>query len=176
MCVTALILARRVLMRRVMRLFGAGLEAGLPETCSLPGSEPATANAALQSDLAGRIRSLLLLVLVIHSAALFVQSALAGEFLSGTDGVVKFHELTAWIILGICAIQFAVAALAHRTGAASLRLLIGTVLIFLAEALQIGTGYGRFLRVHIPLGVLAFAGVSWQWMAQLRQRRSSWKQ
>jgi hypothetical protein len=104
-----------------------------------------------------------------------VQSALAGEFLSGTDEVVKFHELTAWIILGICAIQIAVAALVQRSGGASLWLFIGTLLIFLAEALQTGTGYGRFLRVHIPVGVLAFAGVFWQLMAQLRRRGSGWK-
>jgi hypothetical protein len=113
---------------------------------------------------------------MIHTAGLFVQSALAGEFLSGTDGVVKFHELTAWIILGVCAIQIALAALGQRTGVASLWLLIGTLLIFLAEALQTGTGYGRFLRVHIPIGVLTFAGVSWQLMSQLRQRGSGLKQ
>jgi hypothetical protein len=28
--------------------------------------------------------------------------------------------------------------------------------------LQIGTGYGRFLNVHVPLGVLIVAAVSWQ--------------
>ena len=105
-----------------------------------------------------------------HTACLFVQSALAGEFLSGTDGVVKFHEWTAWAILGICAAQILLAALAQRAGAASLWLLIGSVLILLAEALQTGTGYGRFLRVHIPIGVLTFAGVSWQLLAQLRRR------
>ena len=113
---------------------------------------------------------------MIHTAGLFVQSALAGEFLSGTDGVVKFHELTAWIILGVCAIQIALAALAQKTGGASLWLLIGTLLIFLAAALQTGTGYGRFLRVHIPIGVLTFAGVSWQLVAQLRHRGSGLKQ
>ena len=123
-----------------------------------------------------RFRSLLLLVLAIHAAGLFVQSALAGEFLSGTDQVVQVHELTAWIMLGVCAIQITVAALALRSGGASLWLLIGTLLIFLAEALQTGTGYGRFLRVHIPVGVLVFAGVSWQFMAQLRRRGSRLKQ
>ena len=108
-----------------------------------------------------------------HTAGLFAQSALAGEFLSGTDEVVKFHEWTAWIVLGVCAVQIAVAALAQRAGEASLWLLIGSVLIFLAEVLQTGTGYGRFLRVHIPIGVLAFAAVSWQLLAQLRRRPGS---
>ena len=113
---------------------------------------------------------------MIHTAGLFVQSALAGEFLSGTDEIVKFHELTAWIILGVCAVQIAAAALALRSGGASLWLLIGSVLIFLAEGLQTGTGYGRFLRVHIPIGVLVFAAVSWQLIAQLRRRASEVKQ
>ena len=112
---------------------------------------------------------------MIHTAGLFAQAALAGEFLSGTDGVVKFHEWTAWIVLAVCAVQIAVAGLALRTGSASPWLLAGTVLIFLAEGLQVGTGYGRFLRVHIPMGVLAFAGVSWQLMAQWRRRGSGWK-
>src|SRR5689334_18269123 len=131
--------------------------------------------SALQSGVAGRLRSLLLLVLMIHAAGLFAQAALAGEFLSGTDEVVKFHEWTAWFVLGVCATQIALAALALRTGGASLWLLAGTVLILLAEALQIGTGYGRFLRVHIPVGVLAFAGVSWQLISQWRRRGSEWK-
>ncbi|HUI62689.1 MAG TPA: hypothetical protein VLX90_20840 [Steroidobacteraceae bacterium] len=113
-------------------------------------------------------RGILRGVLSAHTLALFAQSALAGEFLSGTDGVAKFHEWTAWAILGICLIQIAVVALAQRSGHASLWLLIGTVLVFLAEVLQTGTGYGRFLRVHLPLGGIAFAGVSWQLISQFR--------
>jgi len=144
--------------------------------CDTPPRDVITTRAALQSGVTGGFRRLLLIVLIIHTAGLFVQSALAGEFLSGTDQVVKFHEFTAWIILGVCAIQIAVAALAQRSGGASLWLLIGTLLIFLAEALQTGTGYGRFLRVHIPIGVLLFAGVFWQLMAQWRQRGSGLKQ
>lgn len=115
----------------------------------------------------------MLTVLTVHTAALFAQAALAGEFLSGTDEVVRFHEVTAWIILGVCATQILAAALAQGAGEASLWLLVGSVLIFLAEALQTGTGYGRFLRVHIPVGVLAFACVSWQLLAQLRRRPGS---
>src|SRR5215813_3343585 len=95
-------------------------------------------------------------VLVAHAVALFAQSAIAGEFLSGTDAVVKFHEWTGWGVLGICVIQIVVAVLALRSGAASLWLVIGTVLVLLAEVLQVGTGYGRFLQVHVPLGVIAF--------------------
>ncbi len=101
---------------------------------------------------------------------MFAQSSLAGEFLSGTDGVVKFHEWNAFLILGICLVQIALVALAMRSGAASLWMLVGTILIFLAEGLQTGTGYGRFLLVHIPLGVVVFAGVSWQMISLFRKR------
>ena len=100
---------------------------------------------------------------------MFAQAGIAGEFLSGTDGVVKFHEWNAYLIVGICVLQIALAALAMRSGAVSLWLLIGSILIFLAEGLQTGTGYGRFLRVHIPLGVIVFAGVSWQMISLFRR-------
>jgi len=116
------------------------------------------------------MKSILRYVLVAHTIFLFTQSALAGEFLSGTDGVVKFHEWTAWAIVGICAVQIAVAGLALRSGSASLWLLIGSVLVLLAEVLQTGTGYGRFLRVHLPLGVVLFGAVSWQLVSQFRKR------
>jgi len=119
------------------------------------------------------LRTMLCIVLAVHSIALFAQAALAGEFLSGTDGVVKFHEWAAWAVLGICAIQIIIAALAQRTGGASLWLLIGSVLVFLGEALQTGTGYGRFLRVHLPLGVVLFGAVTWQTIAQFRSGSKS---
>ena len=109
-------------------------------------------------------------VLVAHTVALFAQSGLAGEFLSGTDGVVKFHEWNAYVIVAICLLQIALVVVAMRSGSVSLWLLIGSILIFLAEGLQTGTGYGRFLQVHIPLGVLVFAGVSWQMISVFRKR------
>lgn len=107
--------------------------------------------------------------LLAHTLGLFTQAGLAGEFLSGTDAFVKFHEWTAWMILGICALQIAAAALAMRSGTTSLWLLIGSILVFLAEGLQTGTGYGRFLRVHIPLGAVAFAAVTCQTISQFRR-------
>jgi hypothetical protein len=112
--------------------------------------------------------ALLRIVLVLHTVALFAQAGLAGEFLSGTDGVVKFHEWTAWAILAICTIQIITAAVVQRTGGASLWLLIASVLVFLGEALQTGTGYGRFLRVHLPLGVVLFGAVTCQAIGQFR--------
>lgn len=111
-------------------------------------------------------------VLAAHTFCLFLQSALAGEFLSGTDSIVKFHEWTAWIVIVLCALQIGIVAFALRSGKVSLWLLIGSILVFLGEALQTGTGYGRFLRVHIPLGVIVFAAVAGQTMSQFRRAQA----
>ena len=101
-------------------------------------------------------------MLVCNFLAVFAQSVFAGQFLSGIDGPVKFHEWTGWVVLGISAAQVAIAGVLLRTGVTSLWLLFGSVLLLLGEALQIGTGYGRFLNVHIPLGVILFGAVTWQ--------------
>lgn len=108
-------------------------------------------------------------MLVAHTVCVFAQSALAGEFLSGTDSIVKFHEWAGWAILAICALQITLVAVMLRSSHASLWLLIGSVLILLAEILQTGSGYGRFLRVHIPLGVFVFGAVGAQMMSQFRK-------
>lgn len=108
-------------------------------------------------------------VLVAHSCALLAQSALAGEFLSGTDGVVKFHEWTGWAILGLCSLQVGLAAVAMRSGHASLWLLFGSVFVLMAELMQIATGYLRFLQAHIPLGVIVFGAVLLQTISVFRR-------
>jgi len=105
---------------------------------------------------------ILRLVLVCHALAVLAQSVFAGQFLSGSDAHVRFHELTGWVVLGISATQILVGSLLMRSGIASLWLVFGSIFIFLGEGLQIGTGYGRFLNVHVPLGVILFGAISWQ--------------
>lgn len=114
------------------------------------------------------MRSSLRAVLVLHSSALLAQPALAGEFLSGTDNAVRVHELLAWAILGLCSLQIVLSALGMRTGAATYWLLLGSALVLLAELLQTGVGYGRFLRVHVPLGAVEFAVVLVQTVSVFR--------
>lgn len=92
-------------------------------------------------------------VLTLHTLAVFTQATLAGLFLSGDDAAVQFHEVTGWILPAICLIQTIVAI-----RSTPLAFIMATVAIFLCEGLQIGTGYGRFLSVHIPLSVV-IAGV-----------------
>jgi hypothetical protein len=98
-------------------------------------------------------------VLLSHAFAVLAQSVFAGQFLSGADGPVRFHELTGWIIVAIAAIQVLLAAVLMRPGGTSLWFLFGSIFLLLAEGLQAGTGYGRFLNVHVPLGVIIFGAV-----------------
>ena len=102
------------------------------------------------------------LVLVCHVLAGLAQSVFAGQFLSGSDSQVVFHEVTGWVLLVICAIQIVLAAVLMRSGMTSLSLVFSSVFVFLAEGLQVGTGYARFLNVHVPLGVVIVAVVIWQ--------------
>ena len=100
--------------------------------------------------------------LVGHALAVLTQAVFAGQFLSGSDTQVKFHEVTGWIVLAISLSQIAIMAGLMRSGGVSLMLLLGSVFLLLGEGLQIGTGYGRFLTVHVPLGVIIFGSVTAQ--------------
>jgi hypothetical protein len=91
-----------------------------------------------------------------------VQAVFAGQFLSGSDNQVALHEEMGWIIFSISAVQVILAVAFLRSGIVSLWLMFGSVFLFLGEGLQLGTGYARFLGVHVPLGVMIFGLVSWQ--------------
>lgn len=110
----------------------------------------------MTSSLAG-----LRIVLPVHALGVVLQATFAGQFLSGTDGSVVFHAWTAWAILGLSLAQVILAVL-WMLARGPLWFLFASVFVLLAEALQTGTGYGRFLGVHIPLGVILFGIVLWQ--------------
>jgi hypothetical protein len=96
-------------------------------------------------------------VVATHLLLAVVQAVLAGQFLSGADHTVVLHEL-----LGLLAMASGLAQALACIKRAPLGFLIFSIVIVLAEALQIGTGYGRFLAVHIPLGVIICAGLATQ--------------
>jgi hypothetical protein len=106
----------------------------------------------------GRLTALRI-ILILHASGILAQSVLAGQFLAGSDGAVAYHESTGWAIVTVCLLQIVAAAMLKG---APLWLVISSVGVFLGEALQIGTGYGRFLNVHIPLSLLLAAGVMGQ--------------
>lgn len=98
-------------------------------------------------------------IVVLHAVGILGQAILAGQFLSGSDSSVVMHESTGWIVAAACLIQILLAVLVKNT---PLWFVISSVLIFFGEGLQVGTGYGRFLNVHIPLSILITFGVMGQ--------------
>lgn len=96
----------------------------------------------------------------------FAQAVLAGQFLSGPDEAVYWHEVTGWLVLALCLLQVGVSLILRLPRGGTLPFAVSTSLILLGELLQAGTGYGRFLQVHVPLGALILAGVAAQlvWM------------
>jgi hypothetical protein len=105
---------------------------------------------------------LLRTVVILHALGVFSQAVLAGHFLSGLDSAVYSHEVTGWVVVALCVLQIAVSAALRLPRGATLPFALSSGLIFLAEALQTGTGYGRYLQVHVPLGALLLAGVAAQ--------------
>lgn len=101
------------------------------------------------------------LIYAIHIVAVFAQAVFAGQFLSGEAHPVRLHEVGAWIILFAAAAQVIMTIL-PGSKVRALPLTLSSVGVLLCEGLQIGTGYGRFLEVHIPLAVLIFGGLIWQ--------------
>src|ERR1700722_8922618 len=102
--------------------------------------ERAHAGEPIQGLRSMLILPILRIVLVCHALVVLTQAVFAGQFLAGSDGSVRFHELAGWLILAISTIQILVTGLAMRSGAASLWFLFGSIFLFLAEGLQVGSG------------------------------------
>ena len=96
------------------------------------------------------------------------QAVLAGQFLSGADAPVFFHAWTGWFVLGVSLVQIA-AAIAFANFGGPLWLVISSLFVCIAEALQLVTGYTRFLAVHIPLGVFVFGAMVWMTLWAFRK-------
>jgi len=108
------------------------------------------------------------IVLPLHAVGVLAQAAFAGQFLSGLESPVVFHAWTAWAILALALAQAALTVLWAMRGG-PLWFLLASVFLLIAETLQTGTGYGRFLGVHIPLGVVLFGIVLWQTIEVFRR-------
>jgi hypothetical protein len=116
------------------------------------------------------VLAILRIILVCQTLAVLTQSVFAGQFLAGSDPAVKLHEFTGWAILALAAVQIGVTGTLMRSGSTSLWLFFSSFFVFLAAGLQVGTGYGRFLSVHIPLGVIMFGATTAQTIALFSRR------
>ena len=128
------------------------------------GHSAITGSGGVASNNYGRrsgFHPILVAISLVQAFVILAQGFFAGSFLSGSDSAVSFHEIGGWIALAL-----ALAQLAMLVGTAGrkygLWLLMSSVGIVLGEALQLGSGYGRFLQVHIPLAVILVGGITWQ--------------
>lgn len=99
-------------------------------------------------------------LVVLHLFGVLLQAALAGQFLSGLDGAVVLHERVAWALAAMGLSQVLLTVALRLPQETALILIVASAGIFLAEALQVGTGYLRFLGVHVPLAILISAGLA----------------
>lgn len=108
-----------------------------------------------------RLRSYQLIAL-LTTALIFAQAILAGRLLFVDSGAVNAHEVVANFLFLVVVVQLLIAFAAPFTP--RYRVPLGTALLFVLTAAQIGLGYaGRddpdVASIHVPLGVLLF-GVS----------------
>jgi hypothetical protein len=90
----------------------------------------------------------------VHLLAVLGQPILAGLFLTGHVDAIAVHGIVGSVLV-VFTMLVGVAALAYvMVVGGRWWVLAAVVLLFLAEGLQVGTGYARVLQVHIPLGVL----------------------
>ncbi len=131
--------------------------------------QPKDERGFAQSTYIGTLR----VILVLHALAVLTQAVLAGQFLSGIDRPVVFHEAIGWVIVSLSILQVTFAFLVTKMQRNSLWFVVVNFTVFLGESLQVVTGYGRFLGVHIPLGVIIFGTLVWQLDFVFRKRALS---
>jgi hypothetical protein len=98
-------------------------------------------------------------VLAIHAASGFAQAVSAGIFLSGRDAAVGFHGGIARFMMIISLLQVIAAVFLWKPGGQPPRIALISGAIFLAEIVQIGTGFAHILSVHVPLAVGIILGL-----------------
>lgn len=116
------------------------------------------------------------LTVTVHLLAVLAQPVLAGRYLTGDVDAIQVHGVVGSMPALVAMIVIA-AALAYVVGGRGrLWVLPVAVLLFLADGFQIGSGHGRELRLHVPLGVAIVVGAvllaAWAWSpAPARARR-----
>ena len=105
-----------------------------------------------------------------HCAAIFVQAALAGRYLSGEFDAISIHNANAGLVMLLGWAQALAAALLWRPGRGPAWPLAASLLICVAELMQIGAGRAHELGLHVPLGVSLFGATAtltgWAWTAR----------
>ncbi|MBO0727450.1 MAG: hypothetical protein J2P52_17760 [Blastocatellia bacterium] len=113
----------------------------------------------MNSDWQIKLMTALRVALAIHAASGFAQAVSAGFFLSGRDAAVGFHGGIARFMMIISLLQVIAAVFLWKPGGQPPRIALISGAIFLAEIVQIGTGFTHILPVHVPLAVGIILGL-----------------
>jgi hypothetical protein len=96
-----------------------------------------------------------------------VQTALAGQFLSGHFGGLEAHATNAALMAAGAGLTTIAAILLWRPGRGPWWPAAVCLLLVVSTGAQIRLGYGRVLAVHIPLGVSIICALAvmlaWAW-------------
>jgi hypothetical protein len=113
------------------------------------------------------------IVVIIHVAALLIQSSFAGFMIGGSDSAVNLHNWTGRLLVLLALVQLALVAVMKRRKLCPTGVLIATIGILVAEVLEVVLGYARIVEWHVPLGVAIFGGVLRQLFWVTREARLS---
>ncbi|MFJ8025724.1 hypothetical protein [Streptomyces sp. NPDC096311] len=111
----------------------------------------------------------LLFRIVITGEALLAldQAALAGGFLSGNYSALGMHAAGAAATALAAVLLTITAVLLWRPGRGPGWPAVASAVLFTAEGVEIGLGYGRVLALHVPLGTAIIASallmLVWAW-------------
>jgi hypothetical protein len=100
----------------------------------------------------------------LYALGVFAQALFAGQFLSGQGQWLIWHDLNGtavltWVVL----VQFVLALIVWLPGKGPAWPALVSVAQFAGAWLQIETGYGNVLAVHVPLGVALFGSALALW-------------
>lgn len=136
-----------------------------------------TTAAAVKSPRRPRVSlGLLRVLLTAHLISVLAQPVLAGLFLAGDVDAIDFHGVNAGLldVAAMCAAGVAVGYV--LVGRGRWWVLPATVLLFLADSMQVAVGYDRMLEWHIPLGVtivvVSVLLAIWVWSPRAARPRS----
>jgi hypothetical protein len=103
----------------------------------------------------------------VHCALILLQAVLAGQYLSGVFDAIAVHRANAGFVLLAGWAQAIAALLLWRSGRGPAWALGASVLVSVAELMQMAAGMSRELGLHVPLGVTLFGTMAaltgWAW-------------
>jgi len=86
---------------------------------------------------------------------ILIQPVLIGQFLSGGDNSkLRAHEMVGSAVGAAGLLLVTAAVLAWRFGHWPVNVVLWSVLLLVAEVVQLTMGYDRHLGIHVPLGVV----------------------